>query len=84
MTPTTHHTNNITFSPPEGMTEEECSTIRGTIIEEDGQQMLVTFWKPDAEELAWLNAGQAVALTFYAGRCPVHAVSVATADPVAS
>ena len=40
----------------------------------DGSRMVVTAWQPDARELAALNAGAPVFLTFLGG-LPPHAVS---------
>lgn len=78
MTPTTHPSNNHSFGPPEGMTEEQCSTVRATVAMDNGNPVIFTFWKPDEDELRMLLEGKAVAVGFYGGSCPVHSVGIAT------
>lgn len=80
MYPTTHPSNNVTFTPPEGVPEEEVMTIKGTILEEDGKKVVMTFWKPHPDELKLLNEGHDVVLIFHTDVCPVHAVAVATKE----
>lgn len=81
MTPTTHHSNNFTFTAPTGQ-EEICDTIRATVgVREleglDKINVIQTFWLPDAEELELLKQGHPVVLEFLGAGCPMHFAGVA-------
>lgn len=47
---------------PKGVSIEECRALPILRFVENGQPQIASFWKPDAEELAFLNAGRAVVL----------------------
>ena len=80
MNPVSHWTCSIDIVPAEG-DEEKVMTIPGTVcVEEDGSRSIVTFWKPDTEELQQLNLGLPVAIKFI-GRVPPHYVGVASPEP---
>ncbi len=72
---------NATFGPPTGVDESQVSPIRafcglaggGSM---DGAQLVVTAWKPEARELAMLNEGKPVFLTFVGGLPPHMATTV--------
>lgn len=66
---------NCAFGPPPDLAESQCRTIHGFIGEVangsvDGAKFIVTAWKPTPEELAELNAGGAVFLSFLGGLPP--------------
>lgn len=81
MNPIKHHTSNAELSPPAGVSEDECSTLPITRIMYDmpgGNSMpgVVSYWQPSAEQLALLNAGKPVFLSFWGVTHPPVAVGV--------
>ena len=77
MQPTTHHSNTHQFRAPEGVSEADVATVAATVWQEDGEQIVTTFWSPSPEEMRDIFAGKPVAVSFFGGGCPVHAVAVA-------
>jgi hypothetical protein len=83
MTPVTFPEVNTSFGPPPDLSDIQCSTIPayigvahgGTM---DGAAIVVTAWQPTAEELADLNAGKPVLLTFIGGLLPHMATTAFT------
>lgn len=68
---------NAVLAAPPGCTIEECKSLavmRGHFP--NGTQVVVSFWKPDAEELAQLNAGEPVTLLLWGETMPPAAVFV--------
>lgn len=64
MTPVQHPTNNMVFTKPPGLTDEECAPLTVTRIEYlEGVPGIVSFWKPTPEELVLIAAGALVQLT---------------------
>jgi hypothetical protein len=75
MTPITFPEANASFKAPADLAESQVATIMaycGPIPSGsmDGEKMIVVAWKPDADELAALNAGQPVFLTTLGGLPP--------------
>jgi hypothetical protein len=75
MTPAHFPQANATFTAPPGLDESQvCSipacrvTMRGGNM--DGADAVIVAWKPDAEDLARLNAGALVYLGSLGGLCP--------------
>lgn len=59
MLPTNFPESNAVLGPPQGMSEEECSslfTLRSK--DESGHPVVVSCWKPTRDELEALNAGR--------------------------
>lgn len=80
MTPVTFTEANTRYGPPSDMVESQVATIHahvGTVAAGscEGSPMIVTAWKPDERELARLNAGEPLFLTFLAGGLPPHMVT---------
>lgn len=75
MTPFKHPLCNDILRRPPGTTEEECGDLH--IVRENGQVM--SFWKPDAQELAGLNEGGAIGLIVQGATHPP--VSVVACHP---
>nr|WP_315242039.1 hypothetical protein [uncultured Albidiferax sp.] len=75
---TQHPTNNDVLGAPKGwnQTELPCGALPVTRTTVEGQPVMVSFWRPDAEELAALNRGDAVSLWIYGGGHPVVAIGV--------
>jgi hypothetical protein len=75
MIPTDFPQANCRFGPPQGMEESQVQTIRAFrsqvgIGSLEGADLIVTAWKPDATDLARLNAGAPLFLTFIGGLPP--------------
>lgn len=71
---TQHPSNNRVLGAPKGWNQKElpCGALAVTQTEIDGQPVMVSFWRPDAVELAALNNGGLVSLWIYgAGHPPV-------------
>lgn len=65
------------FGPPKDLDPEQCQTIRAHVgvVQRgsvEGLPMIITAWKPTAAELADLNAGAPVYVTFVSGGLPPH------------
>ncbi len=75
-----HPTNNRVLGAPKGWDQGElpCSALAVTDTIWDGVPAVVSFWQPDATELAALNAGKPVALSIVGRTMPPAAVWVAT------
>lgn len=76
MNPIHHPACNDVLRRPEGTTEEECGDL--PILRT--QQGVASFWKPEPIELAALNSGSAVMLTFAAVTHPPVLVQVTKPD----
>lgn len=80
MKPVTFPEANAHFGPPPGIAESQVVPIhaytgvvdRGSM---EGSPLTVTAWKPTAEELAVLNEGAPIFLTFIGG-LPPHMATV--------
>ena len=57
-----HPTNNDVLGAPPGVSIEDCTAAPITRVIQDGRHEVWTYWKPDAQELAALNAGKCVVL----------------------
>lgn len=73
-----HPSNNHVLGAPQGWDQKElpCGALPVTITTEEGRPVMVSFWKPDAEELAVLNAGGSVSLWVHGVGHPVVAMGV--------
>ena len=60
-----HPSNNAVLGAPKGWDQGElpCSALPITRAQVEGMDAVVSYWKPDADELAILAAGGSVALT---------------------
>jgi hypothetical protein len=60
-----HISNNAVLGAPAGWDQDElpCSALPITRTQVEGMDAVVSYWKPDAAELALLAAGGSVALT---------------------
>lgn len=70
---------NIKFCPPIDLDESQCFTIHGFRSQVqggsvDGAALCVTAWTPSPEELAVINEGRPIFLTFLGG-IPPHFLS---------
>ena len=65
MRPTQHSTNNRVLGAPAGWDQEElpCDALPITDADMNGFPCVVSYWRPDAADLAALNAGATVALS---------------------
>jgi hypothetical protein len=75
---TQHTSNNGVLGAPPGWDQKElpCGALPITRTEIDGHAVMVSFWKPDAEELAALNRGDSISLWIYGAQHPVVAMGV--------
>lgn len=75
---TQHPTNNLVLGAPADwdQTTMPCDALPVTQTEIDGQTVMVSFWRPNAEELAALNAGATVSVWLYGGLHPPVSVGV--------
>lgn len=67
-----HPSNNKVFGAPNGwdQTRVPCGALPVTLDAEAGVPVIRSFWKPDALELAALNAGNSVVLTILGSGMP--------------
>lgn len=62
-----HPSNNQVLAPPKGAPAGECRPLPVTVTQDDGgRAVTVSFWRPDAKELALLRAGKPVMLFVWA------------------
>lgn len=86
MRPTQTRDKTITFTPPENWDQDRdgpCGALEVRVQTHGGNEIpeLVSTWKPDADELAHLNAGGVIELFIItAGKQPP--VGMAVVDPV--
>lgn len=73
---TQHPSNNAVIGAPVGWDQGTlpCSALPITRLDEDGLPVMVSFWRPSAEELARLNTGGSVSLWIYGTEHPVVSV----------
>lgn len=81
-----HPSNNLLLGAPADWDHSTtpCGALPATRTEHEGNPVIVSFWKPTAEELHQLQAGATVALWVYGTSHPVVAVGVepdAAAEP---
>lgn len=75
----THPSNNHHFGAPPDWDKGDgvaCGTLPVTLTYVDGRQAIVSFWKPDATELAKLLQGKPVVLTVFGRQHPVVSMGV--------
>lgn len=73
MNPTQHPSNNLVLGAPVGWNQGDvcCHALAVTKgMTPEGQPVVVSFWRPTAEELALLNAGGLVALCVHGHTMP--------------
>lgn len=80
----THPLCNTSIGAPTDMQDGSCETLPVHQMRDNHGQWSVSFWEPNADELAVLNAGGSIALHVRAvGRQhPVVGMSVQPAEPV--
>jgi hypothetical protein len=73
-----HPSNNLLLGAPSDWDQSKtsCGALPATRMEVDGNPVIVSFWKPTADELQQLQAGGTVALWVYGTSHPVVAVGV--------
>ena len=72
----THPSNNMLMKAPEGASN--VSDLPVTVAQlPSGERAMISFWQPDAEELAALNAGSPVMLHVLSQHHPVVMLAVA-------
>lgn len=69
-----HSTNNMVLGPPPGV--ENCITIGATMVVEETQTTIATFWKPTQEELELLMSNGTLCLWVWGAGHPMVAISV--------
>ena len=69
-----HSSNNMLLAAPKGM--DNCAILPATMMIEDNQTIIASFWKPTAEELAALNANGHVTLYVWGTMHPPVAIGV--------
>ncbi len=81
MNPTQHPSNNRVLGAPKGWDQSAlpCGALAITDMDIEGMPAVVSFWRPDAAELAALNAGGLVALQIFGQTMPPAAVGVVAA-----
>lgn len=78
MKPVDFEGSNITFTKPQGWTDEQCGSLRAYTGKDEatGSPLIRVAFKPEPEELAALNAGQSVMLDILSSGMPPIAVYV--------
>lgn len=73
-----HPSNNKVLGAPGGWDQKaiECGALPVTVTELEGHAVMVSFWKPDATDLAKLAQGGSISLWIYGQQHPVVAVGV--------
>lgn len=71
-----HPSNNGVLGAPKGVPIDECRALPVTHTELNGSPCVASFWKPDAQELALLNAGKPVILFVQGATHPPLSVCV--------
>lgn len=78
MTPVQHTSCNAVLGAPRGIKIEECKALAiRRVLYEGGLAAVQSFWKPNAEELALLNAGHPVQLELWGVTMPPALLTVA-------
>ena len=74
---TQHHSNNAVLGAPAGVPIEECRALPITrVVFADGAQACVSFWRPSAQQLELLAAGQPLRLCVMGTTHPPLSVGV--------
>lgn len=78
MKATVHPSTNVVFGAPEdaGRAGVDVEPLPATKTSFDGKPGIVSFWTPDADELAMLNAGGSIALCIMGGIMPVVSLAI--------
>lgn len=78
MRPTQHSSNNRVLGAPAGWDQGElpCGALAITDAVQAGVPSVVSFWRPDAEELAALNAGGLIYLSVVGRTMPPMSLGV--------
>lgn len=76
-----HSSCNHHFAPPPGVSDADCGTLPAKVWQHPPFGMVLTsFWKPNAEDLAALNAGGSVAVNLYTNSQPMMSTQVYLKD----
>ncbi|MDN8612775.1 hypothetical protein [Variovorax ginsengisoli] len=81
MRPTQHPSNTRVLGAPKGWDQSElpCGALAITDVAVEGVRHVVSFWRPDADDLAKLNAGGTVALWIVGATMPPASLTVEAA-----
>lgn len=73
-----HRSNNQVLGAPAGWNQNElpCGALPVTRTEVEGRHAMVSFWRPEPEELELLKAGGTVALFVFGDAHPVVGMAV--------
>ena len=74
-----HPSNNLELKAPDDWDQGvvTCETLQATLTKDpSGLPVMCSFWRPDAEELAAMQAGYPVVLMVYSNSHPVVAMAV--------
>lgn len=78
MRPTQHPSNNRVLGAPADWDQNElpCGALAITDVVYEGVRHMVSFWRPDANDLAVLNAGGTVSLWVVGATMPPASINV--------
>ncbi len=72
-----HPSCNHHFGPPPGVADKDCGTLHVKRWVDPGLGMVLTsFWRPNAADLAALNAGGSIAVNLYSASQPMMSTQV--------
>lgn len=72
-----HPSCNHHFGPPPGISGNDCGTLPVKRWRDPSfGQVLTSFWRPSAQELATLNAGGSIAINLYTNVQPMMSTQV--------
>lgn len=71
-----HPTNTRVLGAPKGVPIDECRALPVTDTQLGGAPAVASFWHPDAEELALINAGKPIILFVQGATHPPLCLSV--------
>lgn len=72
----------VNVGPPPGISDDECGTLECLVgFHDQGYPMFAGYWRPDAAQLAALQAGGFIELSMFAPRLVMHAMTVWSATP---
>lgn len=72
MLPIDFEGSNLTLTPPVGVEEEDCQSMRAWYGPDDnGHHHFMTMWQPNREDLEALNAGRPIIMKTYGPFAPM-------------
>lgn len=69
-----HKTNNMILKAPDGMVD--CDTVPATLVIDETDSRILTFWRPSEEELKQLNENGSICLHVFGRMYPPVAITV--------